>query len=40
MCVVRPLFCDDDLKANADLIIDGLLPIKEQIKIINEYIKE
>lgn len=35
----RPLFFDDDLKAGADLVIDGMLTIEEQIKIIKAYLK-
>lgn len=32
----RPLFFDDDLKASADLIIDGMLSIDDQIKRVLE----
>lgn len=35
----RPLFFDDDLKAGADLVIDGMLTIEEQIKLIKAYLK-
>lgn len=34
----RPLFFDDDLKKSADLIIDGLFDVEEQIKKIKEYL--
>lgn len=34
----RPLFVDDDLKANADFVIDGMLDTKEQTAKINEKI--
>ncbi|MBX3709999.1 MAG: AAA family ATPase [Gammaproteobacteria bacterium] len=36
----RPLFFDDDLKGNADLVIDGMLSTEEQIKRIKEYLNE
>lgn len=35
----RPLFFDNDLKINADLIIDGMLTTEQQIKKIHEYLK-
>lgn len=35
----RPLFFDDDLKANADLVIDGMLTTENQIKAIKEYLE-
>jgi hypothetical protein len=35
----RPLFFDDDLKTNADLVIDGMLTTEDQIKNIKEYLK-
>lgn len=35
----RPLFFDEDLKENADLVIDGMLAIKKQILKIEEYLK-
>ncbi|MBX3710163.1 MAG: uridine kinase [Gammaproteobacteria bacterium] len=35
----RPLFFDDDLKTNADLIIDGMLPTEQQIQKIHEYLE-
>ena len=35
----RPLFFDDDLTANADLVIDGMLTTEDQIKNIKEYLK-
>lgn len=36
----RLLFVDDDLKANADLVIDGILTTEDQIKGIMEYLKK
>lgn len=35
----RPLFFDDNLKTNADLMIDGMLSTEQQIQKINEYLK-
>ncbi|WP_131783488.1 uridine kinase [Legionella gresilensis] len=35
----RPLFDDRELKANADLVVDGLLPIRQQVIVINRVIK-
>jgi len=35
----RSLFFDDDLKASADLVIDGMLTIEKQIQKINAYLK-
>ncbi|VVC75364.1 Uridine kinase [Aquicella siphonis] len=34
----RPLFFDDDIKAHADLIIDGMLSLDEQVQRILEYL--
>lgn len=35
----RPLFFDDDFKAGANLIIDGMLTTEEQIHKINAFLK-
>lgn len=34
----RELYFDDHLKQGADLIVDGLLPINEQVKYINSHL--
>lgn len=34
----RPLFFDDEIKAKADFIINGTLPIEDQIKEIKQYL--
>jgi uridine kinase len=36
----RPLFFDEKMKESADLIINGTLPITEQVKIIEAYLKQ
>ena len=35
----RPLFFDDNLQTNADLVIDGMLTTEDKIKYIKEYLK-
>ncbi|MGQ3887913.1 AAA family ATPase [Legionella sp. CNM-1927-20] len=35
----RPLFDDSELKENADLVVDGSLPIKQQVIFLNEVVK-
>ncbi len=36
----RPLFIDDDFKASADLVIDGMLTTEQQIQKIREYLQD
>ena len=36
----RPLFFDDQLKNNADLILDGMLSTEKQIEVIKKYLTE